>query len=123
MTPTKTIARIAGSALAGAAGFAIGFYSGFFLILSIWGLDTSEIAFVFIAGTLGVVGATLAIMWTVSSKRRLAAVGTTAGLGAILLLVVFGIDADAGALGVGAVLMVIVAAVLVRTGAVDPVAT
>lgn len=96
-------------------------YTAFFLILSAWGLEANEPAFVFIAGTLGVVGVSLAIALTVSSERRWLPAATTAALGLAVLLVVFALDGDAAAaIAVSALVMVAVAAVLLRTGAMDP---
>lgn len=121
MNTSSTSARIAGSTLAGAVGFFIGFYAGFFLVLSIWGLETSEVAFVAFTGGLGSIAAGAAIAWTVRSDRKLAAFVTTVGLGLLLMASSFLFDADVVALGIGGFLVVAAASTLTRTGVTDVV--
>lgn len=108
--------------LAGAVGFLVGFYGGFFLILSIWGLEADELAFVFIAGGLGVIASGAAIAFTLRSTRRWAAFFTNALLGVALLVIVLVFDADAAAMAVGGLILVLATSVLARTGKLDTVA-
>lgn len=110
---------IAGSTLAGAVGFAAGFYTGFFLLLSIWGLEVDELAFVFIAGGFGVLFAGAAIAFTVTRSRRLSAILTAVGLGVVMLPLLLLFDADAGGMAIGGLALVILTATLIRTGAFD----
>lgn len=119
---SSTIARIAGSVLAGAVGFLVGFYAGFFLVLSIWGLEAAGVAFVVLTGGLGSIAAGAAIAWTVSDARRWPAFLTTVGLGIVLIGASFLFDADAVAHGIGGLVIVVVASVLVRTGITDVMA-
>lgn len=112
-------ARIAGSALVGAVGFAAGFYAGFFLLLSIWGLETDELAFIFIAGGLGVLFAGAAIAFTVSSSRRWTAVLTAVGLGVVMLPLLLLLEADPGGMAIGGLVLVILTSALIRTGVFD----
>ncbi|MGD2042817.1 MAG: hypothetical protein PVJ28_04140 [Acidimicrobiia bacterium] len=113
------LTRIAGSTLAGAVGFAAGFYTGFFLLLSIWGLEVDELAFVFIAGGFGVLFAGAAIAFTVTRSRRLSAILTAVGLGVVMLPLLLLFDADAGGMAIGGLALVILTATLIRTGAFD----
>ncbi|MFP3883617.1 MAG: hypothetical protein ACLFRT_03305 [Actinomycetota bacterium] len=122
MDTSSTIVRIAGSVLAGAVGFLVGFYAGFFLALSIWGLGAAGPAFVISTGGLGSVAAGAAIAWTVATGRKWPAFLTTLGLGVVLIVVSFLVDADAAALAIGGLLVVVVASILVRTGMTDVVA-
>lgn len=119
MDISSTTARIAGSALAGALGFLVGFYAGFFLALSIWGLETDELAFVAFTGGFGSMAAGAAIAWTVSSGRKLAAFLTALALGILAMAISFLFDADPVALGIGGFLVVVATATLVRTGVTD----
>lgn len=119
MDTSSTIARIAGSVLAGAAGFLVGFYAGLFLVLSIWGLESDEVAFVSFTGGLGSIVAGAAIAWTVAGSRKLLAFITTVGLGIFLMGASFLFDADPVAIGVGGFLVVVVTSILVRTGILD----
>lgn len=119
---SSLLARIAGSALAGAIGFVVGFYAGFFVVLSIWGLDTGAVAFVVFAGGMGALAAGAGIALTVQPERRRVAFLTSGGLGVLLLLTMLVIDGDAGALALGGLLMVVVTAGLVRAGATDAMA-
>lgn len=116
---TSQFASIARSALAGAVGFAVGFYAGFFLILSIWGLEVDELAFVFIAGGLGVLSASAAIALTVSGNRRWPAVLTTVGLGVVMLPLLLLLEADPGGMAIGGLILVILTSALIRTGVFD----
>jgi hypothetical protein len=122
MADYSTTARIAGSALAGGLAFIGGFYVGFFLTLSIWGLDSPSVAFVLLCGGLGSLAAAGAIAWTVSVSRRPAAVFTAVALGAVLVVSVLVLDADALAMVIGGAAIAIVASILVRTGMVDSLA-
>ncbi len=122
MDSSSTIARIAGSVLAGAAGFLVGFYAGFFLVLSIWGLEAAGVAFVVFTGGLGSIVAGAAIAWTVASGRKWPAFLTTVGLGIVLIAASLLFDADAAAHGIGGLVVVVVASILVRTGTTDVVA-
>lgn len=122
VTISSTIVRIVGSVLAGAGGFLVGFYAGFFLVLSIWGLEAAGVAFVVFAGGLGSAVAGAAIAWTVTGGRKWPAFLTTVGLGIVLIGASFVFDADAAALGVGGLLVVVVTSTLVRTGIIDVVA-
>lgn len=119
MDTSSTIARIAGSVLAGAAGFLVGFYAGLFLILSIWGLEAAGVTFVIFTGALGSMVAGAAIAWTVASGRKSTAFLTTVGLGIVLIGASFLFDADAAAHGIGGLVVVVVTAILVRTGITD----
>lgn len=119
MDSSSVLARVAGSALAGAIGFVVGFYAGFFVVLSIWGLDTGAVAFVVFAGGMGTLAAGVGIALTVQPERRRAAFLTAGGLGVLLMLTMLAIDGDAGALALGGLLMVVVTAGLVRSGATD----
>lgn len=119
METSSTPARIAGSVLAGAIGFLVGFYAGFFLVLSIWGLGAAGVEFVIFTGGLGSITAGGAIAWTVASGRKWTAFLTTVGLGVLLIATAFLIDADAAALGVGGLVVAVVASILVRTGITD----
>ncbi len=119
---SSTLARIVGSVLAGAAGFLVGFYAGFFLVLSIWGLEAAGVPFVVFTGGLGSIVAGAAIAWTVSGGRKWPAFLTTLGLGIVLIGASFLLDTDAAALGVGGLLVVVVTAILVRTGTLDVMA-
>jgi hypothetical protein len=122
MDTSSTVARVAGSALAGAIGFVVGFYAGFFLILSIWGLEAAGVTFVVFTGVLGSIVAGAAIAWTVASGRKWSAFLTTVGLGIVLIGVSFLFDADAAAHGIGGLIVVMVTSILVRTGITDLVA-
>lgn len=108
--------------MAGAIGFLIGFYAGFFLILSIWGLDAAGVTFVVFTGALGSIVAGVAIAWTVASGRKWPAFFTTVGFGIVLIGVSFLFDADAAAHGIGGLVVVVVTSILVRTGITDVVA-
>ena len=119
MENSSQLVRIAGSILAGAVGFAFGFYAGFFLLLSIWGLETDELAFVFVAGGLGVLFAGLAIAFTVSRSRRWSAVVTAAGLGVVLLPLLLLFDADPAGMAIGGLILVAVTSALTRAGVFD----
>lgn len=119
---SSTTARIAGSALAGAAGFLVGFYSGFFLVLSIWGLEAAGMTFVVFTGGLGSIVAGATIAWTVASGRKWPAFLTTVGLGIVLIGASFLFDADAAAHAIGGLAIVVVASILVRTGIADVIA-
>jgi len=118
----SNLPRIAGSALAGAVAFVAGFYTGLFIVLSIWGLEASGVAFVALTGGLGSMAAAGAIALTVSASRRSAAVITVLALGVVLVGSVLVFDADALALALGGVVLAIVASTLVRTGVVDGLA-
>ncbi len=122
MDTSSIIARIAGSVLAGAGGFLVGFYAGFFLILSIWGLEAAGVTFVVFTGGLGSIVAGAAIAWTVASGRKWPAFLTTVGLGIVLIGASVLLDADAAAHGIGGLVVVVVASILVRTGITDLVA-
>ncbi len=122
MDISSTIARIAGSALAGGIGFVVGFYAGFFLILSIWGLEAAGATFVVFTGVLGSIVAGAAIAWTVASVRKWPAFLTTVGLGIVLIGASLLFDADAAAHGIGGLVVVVVTSILVRTGITDVVA-
>lgn len=122
MDTSSTIARIAGSVLAGAAGFLVGFYAGLFLILSIWGLAAAGLTFVVFTGGFGSIVAGAAIAWTVTSGRKWPAFLTTVGLGIVLIGASLLFDADAAAHGIGGLVVVVVASILVRTGIADVVA-
>lgn len=113
------LARIAGSTIAGAGGFALGFYTGLYLVLSIWGLETDELAFVFVAGGLGVLFAGGAIAMTVSSSRRWPAMVTAVGLGVVMLPLLLLLDSDPVGMAVGGLILVTLTSTLVRTGAFD----
>lgn len=119
MDTSSTIARIAGSVLAGALGFFVGFYAGLFLILSIWGLEAAGVTFVVFTGGFGVIVAGAAIAWTVASGRKWAAFLTTVGLGIVLIGTSLVLDADAAAHAIGGLVVVVAASVLVRTGITD----
>lgn len=119
---SSTIARIVGSVLAGAVGFLVGFYAGFFLVLSIWGIEAPGLAFVLLTGGLGSIVAGAAIAWTVSGVRKWPAFLTTVGLGTLLIGVSFLFDTDAAALAIGGLLVVVMTSILVRTGILDVVA-
>lgn len=123
MDTSSLLARIVGSALAGAIGFVVGFYAGFFIVLSIWGLDTGGVTFVVFTGGLGVLAAGVGIALTVKTERRQAAFLTSGALGVLLLVTMLAIDGDAGALAVGGLIVVVVTAALVRSGATDAMAT
>jgi hypothetical protein len=120
MQTTSLFVRIARSSLAGAIGFAVGFYAGFFLLLSIWGLDTGEMAFIFIAGGLGVLCAGVAIAFTVSTSRRRSAILTTLALGAVVLPLLLLFDADPVGMAIGGLTLVILTSALIRAGTLDP---
>lgn len=122
MDISSTIARIAGSALAGGIGFLVGFYAGLFLILSIWGLEAAGVTFVVFTGGLGSIVAGAAIAWTVASGRKWPAFLTTVGLGIVLIAASLLFDADAAAHGIGGLVVVVVASILVRTGTTDVMA-
>lgn len=119
METSSAPARIVGSVLAGAIGFLVGFYTGFFLVLSIWGLGAAGVAFVIFTGGLGSIAAGGAIAWTVTSGRKWTAFFTTVGLGVLLIGAVFVSGADAAALGIGGLVVAVVASILVRTGITD----
>jgi len=119
---SSTIARIAGSVLAGALGFFVGFYTGLFLILSIWGLEAAGLTFVVFTGGFGSIVAGAAIAWTVASGRKWPAFFTTVGLGIVLIGASLLFDADAAAHGIGGLVVVIVTSIFVRTGVTDVVA-
>lgn len=123
MADSPTFVRILGSALGGAIGFVIGFYAGFFLLLSIWGLETGELAFVLLAGGAGVLASGGAIALTVRRGRKLAAFLTTTVLGLMVLGLILVIDGDFGALLIGGLILVIAVSTLVRTGLTDTIAT
>lgn len=89
------------------------------MVLSIWGLDVDELAFVFLAGGAGVVVAGAAIALTMSSARRWAAFLVDVALGVFLLVLVLIIDADAAAMAIGGFIIVLVTSILVRTGTTD----
>jgi hypothetical protein len=119
---TSNFPRIAGSALAGAVAFLVGFYAGLFVVLSIWGLEASGVAFVALTGGLGSMAAAGAIALTVSESRRSSAVITALALGVVLIGSILAFDGDALALAIGGVVLAIVASTLVRTGMVDTLA-
>lgn len=123
MADSPTFVRILGSALGGAIGFVIGFYAGFFLLLSVWGLETGELAFVLLAGGAGVLASGGAIALTVRRGRKLAAFLTTTVLGLMVLGLILVIDGDFGALMIGGLILVIAVSTLVRTGLTDTIAT
>lgn len=108
--------------MAGAIGFLVGFYAGFFLILSMWGLEAAGVTFVVFTGALGSIVAGAAIAWTVASGRKWPAFLTTVGLGIVLIGVSLLFDADAAAHGIGGLVVVVVTSILVRTGITDVVA-
>ena len=116
---SSVLARIAGSAFAGAVGFVVGFYAGFFVVLSIWGLGTGAVAFVVFTGGLGTVAAGAGIAFTVQPERRRAALLTSGGLGVLMVTTMLAFDGDAGALAVGGLLVALLTAGLVRSGATD----
>lgn len=119
---SSTPLRILGSLAAGAVGFVFGFYAGFFILLSALGLDASGLAFVVVAGGLGVIGAAFGMALSVRSGRKRPAVVVTVVLGALLLLGVHLMNGDFGVLMIGGALLVVVVAALVRTGATDVLA-
>lgn len=121
MDTPSTLARIAGSALAGAIGFFTGFYLGFFIVLSIWGLAADEIAFVVFTGVLGTLAAGGAIAFTVSDSRRWAAFLTAVLLGLLLVPAAFVFDSDAAAIVVMGLVIVVVTSAVVRTGITDAI--
>jgi hypothetical protein len=116
---SSKISQIAGSALAGAVAFGVGFYAGLFIVLSIWGLEATSVVFVALTGGLGSLAAAGAIAWTVSAPRRSSAVVTAVALGVVLVCSVLVFDGDALALAIGGVVLTIVASTMVRTGMVD----
>lgn len=120
---SSLFARIAGSAFAGAVGFAVGFYAGFFLLLGIWGLETDELAFILIAGGLGVVFAGAAVAFTVARARRWPAILTAVGLGVVVLPLLLLVDADPAGVAIGGLILVILTSALVRGGALGPSST
>lgn len=122
METSSTAARIAGSTLAGSFGFFVGFYGGFFLILSIWGLSIDHILFVIVTGGIGAAVAGAAIAVTVSKPRKWAAFFTAMVLGVVLVGVVLLLDTDVGGMAIGAFLLVVATSILVRTGAFDGLA-
>jgi len=119
MAESPIFVRILGSAVSGAIGFVIGFYAGFFVLLSIWGLETGELAFVLIAGGAGVLASGGAIAFTVRRGRKRAAFLTTTVLGLVLLALILVIDGDFGVLVVGGLILVIAVSFLVRIGFTD----
>lgn len=123
MADSPTPLRILGSAAAGAVGFVVGFYAGFFILLSVLGLEASGLAFIVVAGGLGIVGAAFAMSLSVRAGRKRAAVVVTVVLGALLLLAVHLIDGDFGTLMLGGLVLVVAVAALVRSGAADSLAT
>ncbi len=120
MTIAPQIARIFGSTLAGAVGYVVGFYAGFFLLLSTWGLDTDELAFVVIAGGLGVLFAAVSIALTVSRARRWRALLSAIGLGVILVPLSLVFDADPVGMALGGLAVATLTSALTRTGVLDP---
>lgn len=108
--------------LAGAIGFLLGFYAGFFLVLSIWGLEAAGVPFVVFTGGFGSIVAGAAIAWTVASGRKWPAFLTTVGLGIVLIGASLLFDPDAAALAVGGLFVVVVTSILMRTGITDVVA-
>lgn len=108
--------KVAGSALAGAVGFAVGFYAALYLILSIWGLSFDAGVFPVIGGGLGSLLAGVAIALTVSRERRVQSVVTSLGFGLILVLILLLTNADAGAMAIGGLALVILTAFVVRSG-------
>jgi hypothetical protein len=106
--------------LAGAVGYVVGFCAGFFLLLSTWGLETDELAFVVIAGGLGVLFAAVSIALTVSRARRWRALLSAIGLGVILVPVSLAFDADPVGMALGGLAVATLTSVLTRTGVLDP---
>lgn len=113
------IKQVLGTAGAGAIGFAAGFYAGFFLILSVWGLEFEGDLFPVITIGFGSVLAGIAMAFTVKKSRRRQAVLTSVVLGALLIAVVVAFAADVGVIALGGVLLVVFAGILVRTGITD----
>ncbi|MGD2060246.1 MAG: hypothetical protein PVF87_05245 [Acidimicrobiia bacterium] len=120
MAKVSQLARIGGSTLAGAVGYVVGFYAGLFVLLSSWGLETDELAFVVVAGGLGVVVAGVAVALTVSRARRWRAFLATIGLGVVLVPLLLLFDADPVGMALGGLAMVAVTSTLTRTGVLDP---
>lgn len=114
-----SLLKTLGSVLAGAVGFAVGFYAAFFLILGIWGLEFDSLAFPLIGGGSASLFAGIAIALTVSRSRRVPAILTALGLGLILAVLLIAISGDVGALALGGLLLVVLTAVLTRSGALD----
>ena len=100
--------------LLGAVGFAIGFYAGFFLILSIWGLEFQGFWFPVVTGLFGSGLAGVAMMPTVPEGQRSKPVATALGLGTIMAFVMAALDTDAGAMAIGGLLLVIVTSFVVH---------
>lgn len=113
---TVDIKQVLGTAGAGAVGFAIGFYAGFFLILSVWGLEFEDGVFPLITIGIASVVAGIAMALTVQESQRARAVLTSIVLGAVLIGVVLAIGGDVGAIAVGGALLVLIAGILVRNG-------
>lgn len=108
--------RVAGSAVAGAIGFVLGFYVGVFAVLSIWGLDAESVWYPVLTTSLGSLFAGGGIALTVRRTRRLAAIVTALALGALLVMVVVGIDAGLAVAAVGGLTLVVVTAAVTRAG-------
>lgn len=115
LNPLKTLESV----LAGAVGFAIGFYAGFFMILGLWGLEFDSTAFPLVAGGLASLFAGIAIALTVTKSRRVPAILTALGLGLILAVLLIAVNGDVGAMAIGGLVLVVLTTVLTRSGVFD----
>lgn len=115
----ENVKQVLGTVAAGAVGFAVGFYAGFFVILSIWGLEFEGDFFPVITIAFASLLAGVAMALTVEKSRRAQAMLTSLALGAVLIGVVVMIGGDVGTIALGGILLVIIAGFLVRSGSTD----
>lgn len=101
---------------AGVAGFALGFYTGVFVALGVFGLDAGSLWYPAWTTGLGSLFAGIAIALTVRSARRWAALITAIALGAMLVMVVVAVDAHIAVMIVGGLILVAVTAAITRSG-------
>lgn len=97
-----------GTLAAGAVGFAIGFYVGLFVILSIWGLDAEGVWYPVSTLAGGSLVAGLGAAATVSPMaRRVRALGTALAVGALALGVILAVDGDFEALWIAGLVVAV----------------
>lgn len=90
---------VLGSTVAGAFGFAVGFYVGLFIILSIWGLDADAVAFPLITLATGSLVCGGAVALTVGgSGPSVTALSIAVGAGAVIAMGLVALDGSFEAL-------------------------
>ena len=113
--------RALGTIAAGSVGFAIGFYLGLFVILSIWGLDTGGAAFPVLTMAGGSAVAGLAMASTVTPMaRRVRAFATAVVVGGCCLGVILLIDGDFESLWIAGIVVVLLTTALAHAWPLRP---